>query len=557
MKQFVFTLLLSLMFTGAIAGSSTSTFTFQGRLDESGEVANGVFDFEFEPFDAIVDGHSLGFPQVVEDVVVQNGILTVMLDFGDALFDGGPVFLEVRAKADADTVFTSLFPRQSITATPYAIQAQFVGLNSVSSSEIINQSVRAVDVDSNELQLRVDSQCPSGQAIRAIASDGSIECESSTTPGGFWQPGDTDSLEPDRSVRIQPGTQFPFVVRHSSSINDAQISITDSVDSQPARLSFFNDIQSFTDPSNTRFWSISGLVTANPSNDRLNFFSQDGGDVLSLTGHGLAGIGTTSPQAPLQLASDGNFRWDIGNGRGDFYLGDGNVGLSMGVALAGAGTGVSRIWTKGGVEALRLGTETGGDTMVIEQGRVAIGSQFPEQALDLNGQMRIRGLSHAGPGNLKLEVEPDGDVVTTTQQTQFLALPMTAFGPSSSSQQFNRSTATFSVTGSGFQSIYAPVHLPHGARVTEVTVWFVDNDNSVDANLTFMLRYHNHITNFGFGPMSLVTSSGANSDTQTLTDNTIFANTIDNENRNYSFWIFSDAWNSSFIIRSVRITYEI
>ena len=84
------------------AGTSATVFTFQGRLDESGLAANGVFDFEIEPYDSIINDNSLASPQILDDITVQDGVFTVELDFGDGPFDGSQVFLEVRDKADAD-----------------------------------------------------------------------------------------------------------------------------------------------------------------------------------------------------------------------------------------------------------------------------------------------------------------------------------------------------------------------------------------------------------------------------------------------------------------------
>ncbi len=546
--------LLCFGLSSAMAGTSSTAFTFQGRLDDTGLAANGVYDFEFEPFDADIGSGSLAPSLQIDNISVQDGVFTVLLDFGDSPFVGNPVFLEVRVKADADPLYSTLTPRQAVTSAPYAIQAEFVAANAIGTTEIIDNSVGAADIDSTQVQRRVSSVCASGEAIRAINDDGSVQCEMSG--GSFWMPGATNALEPDRSVRIQPGTVFPFVVRHGSNATDPHIAITDTADSQPARLSFYNDARSFVVPSDPRLWTISGSITADPVNDRLNFFSRDAGDLLSLTGDGLVGIDTTSPDAPLHIASDDNWFWGVGNGRGDMYIGDGSVGMSFGVALSGGGRGASRIWTKGGAEELRLGTEVDGDTLVINQGSVAVGSSLlPQRELDVDGDVRIRGLTHAGPGTRQLLIEPDGDVVSSASQTQYYSMSMTAFGPENNDQTFFRNGQTFRVIGTGSQSISAPVNLPHGARVTGVTVWFEDNDSGVDADMTFLLRYFDHVTNMGFGPMAVITSSGASPDTQMLSDTSIFADTIDNENRNYMFQIFSTEWNSNFVIRSVRISY--
>ena len=49
------------------------------------------------------------------------------------------------------------------------------------------------------------------------------------------------------------------------------------------------------------FWSVAGLTNASSPNERLNFYNSTYGDVLSLTGAGEVGIGTTSPTAKLDI----------------------------------------------------------------------------------------------------------------------------------------------------------------------------------------------------------------------------------------------------------------
>ena len=121
-------------------------------------------------------------------------------------------------------------------------------------------------------------------------------------------------------------------------------------------------------------WSVNGSATY-----------YDGGNV---------GVGYTDPPAPLTVQSAGRYAPLIDNGRGDVYIGDGNVGLSIGVALQGGGTGVSRLWTGGGEERIYLGSSGFGDVLGIVRDRVGIGTgnALPSADLDVNGSMRVRAL---------------------------------------------------------------------------------------------------------------------------------------------------------------------
>ncbi|MEP7142457.1 MAG: hypothetical protein ABI707_06290 [Ferruginibacter sp.] len=55
--------------------------------------------------------------------------------------------------------------------------------------------------------------------------------------------------------------------------------------------------------TNNRFWDIAATIDAGAAaNDRLNFYNQAGGNILSLGGSGNVGIGITSPGASLEIA---------------------------------------------------------------------------------------------------------------------------------------------------------------------------------------------------------------------------------------------------------------
>lgn len=56
-------------------------------------------------------------------VTAKDGVFTVTLDFGVAVFDGSPRFLEISVKrAGSSNPLTTLTPRQAITPVPYAIR---------------------------------------------------------------------------------------------------------------------------------------------------------------------------------------------------------------------------------------------------------------------------------------------------------------------------------------------------------------------------------------------------------------------------------------------------
>jgi hypothetical protein len=117
-----------------LAAAISSSFTYQGRLTESGVGADGVYDFTFGLYDDAVAGSPVGPLLTKDDVAVSAGVFTVQLDFGD-VFDGTDRWLEIGVRPGASGgAYTALIPRQPLTATPYALysaQAPWSGLTGV------------------------------------------------------------------------------------------------------------------------------------------------------------------------------------------------------------------------------------------------------------------------------------------------------------------------------------------------------------------------------------------------------------------------------------------
>jgi hypothetical protein len=103
-----------------------TVFTYQGRLLDANDAADGLYDFQFKLFDSSSNGNQVGSDVNKPDVDVIDGYFTVDLDFGGAVFDGNDRWLEIGVRleelGDANA-YTPLSPRQEITGTPYALFA--------------------------------------------------------------------------------------------------------------------------------------------------------------------------------------------------------------------------------------------------------------------------------------------------------------------------------------------------------------------------------------------------------------------------------------------------
>ena len=107
-----------------------TAFTYQGRLNDSANLAKGNYDVAFTLFATNVTGVAVAGPVTNAAVAVSNGLFTTTVDFGNQ-FPGAARWLELAVRTNGANVFTTLTPRQALTATPYAINAataMFAGL---------------------------------------------------------------------------------------------------------------------------------------------------------------------------------------------------------------------------------------------------------------------------------------------------------------------------------------------------------------------------------------------------------------------------------------------
>lgn len=105
-----------------------TAFTYQGRLSEVGNPANGNYDLRFALFDAATVGNPIGAAIVNQNVAVTNGLFTVLLDFGGGVFTNQARWLEIGVRPGGSVQnFTLLAPRQETTPAPFALYAVQAG----------------------------------------------------------------------------------------------------------------------------------------------------------------------------------------------------------------------------------------------------------------------------------------------------------------------------------------------------------------------------------------------------------------------------------------------
>ena len=117
MRKFAAALVALLILACPPAAAQDSLFSYQGRLDQSGQPFTGEIDLSFLLFDQASSGSQIGTTQSRPDWPVTNGLFQVELDFGATAFDGSDRYLEIRVNG------TPLQPRQILRPAPIALFA--------------------------------------------------------------------------------------------------------------------------------------------------------------------------------------------------------------------------------------------------------------------------------------------------------------------------------------------------------------------------------------------------------------------------------------------------
>ena len=174
---FVVLATLSSLVGTALAATQTGAFTYQGELRDAGTPVVGLPHLEFRLYDALSNGSQIGTTISAPSYPVLDGLLTIELDFGPAVFVGQQRWLEISVNG------ATLSPRQKLTATPFATNALSVVDGAVNSASVFDGSLNAVDIDSGSIQRRVAQACAVGSSIRAIDASGDVTCEAVSSSG--------------------------------------------------------------------------------------------------------------------------------------------------------------------------------------------------------------------------------------------------------------------------------------------------------------------------------------------------------------------------------------
>lgn len=139
MKTGIYLSFIALMiFAGMhnIAAQGTA-FTYQGRLENSGVPANGLYDFQYSLSNAPSGGNQVGSTLTFSAVPVTNGLFINTLDFGSVITSNA-TWLAIGVRTNGVGNYIGLQPLQSLTPVPYAIYSVTAGsASSVAATNIV------------------------------------------------------------------------------------------------------------------------------------------------------------------------------------------------------------------------------------------------------------------------------------------------------------------------------------------------------------------------------------------------------------------------------------
>jgi hypothetical protein len=135
---------LVLLLVGAAAKLSAqgTAFYFQGRLNDGGTSANGVYDLRFALYDASTNGNLISGPLTNYAATVSGGLFETTVNFG-SVFTGTNYWLALGVRTNltipSTNTFTLIWPRQPLLPTPYAIFANSASnvLGTLSATQLV------------------------------------------------------------------------------------------------------------------------------------------------------------------------------------------------------------------------------------------------------------------------------------------------------------------------------------------------------------------------------------------------------------------------------------
>ncbi len=218
----------------AIVGTG---FSYQGYLENSGNPANGAYDFQFRLYDAAAAGVQVGSTLSLNAVTVADGLFTVKLDFGPNAFGGGARWLQISVRPAGGGAYTTLTPRQELSPAPSALslpnvytnEAQnFVGVGRnfrVSGNEVFG--VRYNGAANDYGGMYVETSHANGWPFYGYATNGSFRAwtyyNGTTSDWFLYNAGIRLHVPNEGGLRIGPSADYSLVISNTTGSDGVRV----------------------------------------------------------------------------------------------------------------------------------------------------------------------------------------------------------------------------------------------------------------------------------------------------------------------------------------------
>ncbi len=163
---------------GGDPGDVDNWFSYQGYLEDNGTPINDFCDFEFSLWDSSgtgeppVGGIQIGVTETLPGLLVSDGLFSYPLNasnsFGDGAFNGQRRYLQIAVRCPINSgAYTTLAPRQLLTASPYALSLRPGTVVSATQNNAIFTVINMEDTNTHGGAITSRSSAPTAPTIAA------------------------------------------------------------------------------------------------------------------------------------------------------------------------------------------------------------------------------------------------------------------------------------------------------------------------------------------------------------------------------------------------------
>jgi hypothetical protein len=491
------------------------SFTYQGKLEEGGQAYTGQADFEFALFFGTQQrGATIQRPQIE----VVDGLFTATLDFGvdiantvvfdlDGAVTSNPPQIEVRVRAPSGSggAFTTLSPRQPVTAAPVA--SSLVGLGrgltqTLEISQIESNATFQINADINQSLLPTRSAQISAIELRLVNTGAARPVTITLIQGNFTIIATSTATVAGGTPSSGSFVRFDFppgITLSTSSLYRVGLSTTTTLGARYSTLNPYLDGQA-------NFSSTADLFIRVFTRDSGGFYSTIPFTVESTRSEPLSIIGRHPDGTQVRIL---------------------NLGGNSANWLLRAVPGTSA------TQKLRLMPESsssGAGITIDGLGRVGVGIETPGATLHVAGNIAI------------------------SQTERIVSVPAFAFVPQGTPAITYTGNGAITAPASTSVTLNAPLFLPHGAVIRRVEMHAIDNDSN---DMFGSIRAYSKTASSQLFAIS-INSSGASSAVRTFSSSTLSA-VVNNTTESYVLranWV-ATATPANLAFRGMTVYYTI